>query len=146
MVSISVNPTAARVELMLMPADCTVFPANPAPVGLQYTNSSSISFGGHSSELTFLLPRSLQVLFEGMEGVQMVLHWCHGKAGAALRGTLRSLIHWQFPTFKLMARLIRPVQLLQQLLVSTSSTTLFRPHISSYLSRLRLSDHFVMKV
>ena len=76
-----------------MHADCTVFPAYAAPAG-QDTNSSMTLFGKHSSELTFLLPRSLRDLFEGMESIQMASHWCHGKVGAASHGTLRSLIHW----------------------------------------------------
>ena len=70
LVSICVNPTSARFELTLMREDCTVFPANAPPAGRQDTNSSIISFGGHSSELTILLPRNLQVLFEGTESVQ----------------------------------------------------------------------------
>ena len=79
LVLIFVNPTSACVELMLMRMDCTVFPANLAPVSRQDTNSSMISFDRHSSELTFLLPRGLPVMFEGMESVQMASHWCHAR-------------------------------------------------------------------
>ena len=74
-----------------MRADCTVFPANAAPAGPQDTNSSMTLFGEHSSELTYLLPRSLPVLFEGMKSVQMASYWCHGKVGAASPGIVDTL-------------------------------------------------------
>ena len=119
LVSICVNPTSARAELTLMRADCTVFPAN-APAGPQGISRSMTLFGEHSNELTFLLPGSLPVLFEGMESGQMASHWCHGKLGAASHGTLRSLIHWPSHAFKL-AQLRRPVQLIKQLHVNTPS-------------------------
>ena len=55
-----------------MRADCTVFPKNASPAGQQDTNSSMTLFGEHSSELTFLLPRSLPVLFERPDGLTLV--------------------------------------------------------------------------
>ena len=131
-VLIFVNLTSARVELMLMLADCTVFPANAAPVGLKDTNSSMTSLGEHLSELISVQPRSLPVLFEGMEIIQMASHCCHGKVGAVLHGTLRSLTHWPPPTSRL-DELFWPMQLIQQPPVDTSNTMPFRPHISSYL-------------
>ena len=74
-----------------MRADCTVFPAKAAPAGPQDTNSSMTIFREHSSELTFLLPRSLPFLFEGMKSVQMASHWCHGKVDAVLHGIVDTL-------------------------------------------------------
>ena len=92
---------------MLLRADYTVFPADASPEGLQDTHSSMTSFGEHSSELTYLLPRSLPVLFEGMESVQIATHWCHGRVGGGGGGErLRSLIHGPSHTFRLSQMLL----------------------------------------